>query len=190
MNNEYVNELVLSYRNGNESALGEIFKYLSPLIEKSSEMIRKVSDDPTKFDCRVLLKLKRALDGPEVYNFASYAKTVIGNERSDFLTRRKRKRDDVSMTALEGDSEENLGYQFKANEDVESDVDLKERVTLLAQGNPRKKVILTQWSRGAEDKAISELLAQLFGGNATGHRSFIKRFKTECRTRLASEYLQ
>lgn len=187
MNKTLVNALVADYRSGNELALDEIFRMVNPLIESASRIIEKVSDDPTKFDCRVLLKINKALQDPNVKDFAGYVKTIIGNERSDFLTRRKRKREDISMTALEGDSDEDLGYQFKSTADVEADVEFKERVTLLAQGDPRKKVILEQWSTGAEDKAISELLAQLFGGKSTGHRSFIKRFKTECRDRLATE---
>ncbi len=188
MNKSQVNALVQDYRNGNELALDDIFRKVNPLIENASRIVEKVSDDPTKFDCRVLLRIKRALTDPDVKDFAGYVKTIIGNEKSDFLTRRKRKREDISMTALEGDGDEDLGYQFQSKDDTENYVEFKERVTLLAQGNPKKETILKQWSRGAEDKAISELLAQLYGGKASGHRSFIKRFKTECRNKLASEY--
>jgi DNA-directed RNA polymerase specialized sigma24 family protein len=187
MNKTQVNMLVADYRNGNELALDEIFRKVNPLIESASRIIEKVSDDPTKFDCRVLLKIKKAVEDPTIRDFAGYVKTIIGNERSDFLNRRRRKREDISMAALEGESDEDLGYQFKSTDNTEHDVEFKERVTLLAQGNPKKESILQQWSRGAEDKAISELLAQRFGGKAESHRKFIQRFKTECRNRLASE---
>jgi DNA-directed RNA polymerase specialized sigma24 family protein len=187
MNKTLVNELAMDYRNGNELALEEIFRKINPLIENASRIIEKVSDDPTKFDCRVLLKIKKAIEDPSVKDFAGYVKTIIGNEKSDFLTRRKRKREDISMTAMEGDGDEDLGYQFESVDNTEQTIEFKERVTLLAQGNPKKEAILLQWSRGAEDKAISQLLAQLFGGKAESHRKFIQRFKTDCRDRLASE---
>ncbi|WP_079516570.1 hypothetical protein [Rossellomorea marisflavi] len=186
MNKQHLNTLVAEYRGGNELAFGEIFRMVNPLIENASRLIEKVSDDPTKFDCRVLLKIKKAIEDPTIKDFGGYVKTIIGNERSDFLTRRKRKREDISMTAMEGDGDEDLGYQFKSTEDTEAEVVFKERVTLLAQGDPRKTLVLEQWSKGVSDnKAISELLAQLFGGKATGHRSFIKRFRTECREMLS-----
>lgn len=187
MNKAQVNALVVGYRNGNELALEEIFRMVNPLIENASRIIEKVSDDPTKFDCRVLLKIKKAIEDPSVKDFGGYVKTIIGNEKSDFLNRRKRKREDISMAALEGDSDSDLGYQFESNEDVEDDVMFKERVALLAQGNSKKETILLQWSRGAEDKSISELLAQLFGGKAESHRKFIQRYRTECRDRLLTE---
>lgn len=187
MNKSLVNALVVDYRDGNELALAEIFRKINPLIENASRIIEKVSDDPTKFDCRVLLKIKKAIEDPSIKDFAGYVKTIIGNEKSDFLTRRKRKREDISMAAMEGDSDEDLGYQFKSSSDTEQDVIFKDRVTLLAQGNPKKETILLQWSRGAEDKSISELLAQLYGGKAESHRKFVQRFKTECRSRLATE---
>jgi hypothetical protein len=186
LNKVLVNELAADYRNGNELALDEIFRKLNPLIENASRIIEKVSDDPTKFDCRVLLKIKKAIDDPNIKDLAGYVKTIIGNEKSDFLTRRKRKREDISMTKFEGDGDEDLGYQFESTSNTEHDIEFKERVTELAQGDPIKETILLQWSRGAENKSISELLAQLYGGKAETHRKTVQRFKTECKARLSS----
>lgn len=188
MNRAQVDSLVQEYRGGNELALESIFRIVNPLIENASRMVEKVSDDPTKFDCRVLLKIKKAIEDPDVTNFIGYVKTIIDNEKSDFLTRRKRKREDVSMTSLDGDEDEDLGYQFKSAASTEADVMFKETVTLLAQGNPKRETILSQWAKGATDTSISELLAQLYGGNAKSHRVFVARFKTECRTRLATDF--
>ena len=187
MNKTLLNTLVTDYRNGNELALEDIFRMVNPLIENASRIIERVTDNPTKFDCRVILKIKKAIEDPKVKDFDGYVRTIIGNEKSDFLNRRKRKRHDVSMTALEGESDDELGYQFESNANVEADVMFRSRVTELAQGDPRRETILLQWSKGSEDLAISELLAQLYGGKATGHRSFIKRFKTECRNMLSHE---
>jgi hypothetical protein len=187
LNKTQVNTLVAEYRDGNELALDEIFRKVNPFIENASMIIEKASDDVTKFDCRVLLKIKKAMDDPSVRDFAGYVKTIIGNEKSDFLTRRKRKRKDLSMTSLEGDGDEELGYQFESTSNTVDDVLFKEQVTLLAQGNRIKELILDQWSKGARDSSISVMLAHQFGGNSESHRKTIQRFRNDCKIRLDPE---
>lgn len=181
-----LNSLVESYREGNKLALVEIFEHINPLIEKASKEIEMIVEDVTKFDCRMILKAKKLIE--ETFNdskgdFISVFKTTISLEKADFIKRRSRKLKETSLDALASGSEDGMaGYQFEASDDVESEVLLKEKVALLAQGDSRKKVILTEWSKGANDKAISELLAQLYGGTAESNRVYISRFKTrECR---------
>jgi hypothetical protein len=195
MNKQRINGLVLAYQNGDNAAMYDLFNAINPMIEKASREIEPFVEDFTKFDCRMVKKIQRLIENFEYgrHDFLAAVKAIISKDKAQYIKRNSRRNDGyVSMTVLEGggksdDGDESLGYQFKSNDNTEYDVEFKERVTLLAQGNPKKETILLQWSRGAEDKAISELLAQLFGGKATGHRSFIKRFKTECRDRLASE---
>jgi DNA-directed RNA polymerase specialized sigma subunit len=191
MNKQRLNELVLAYQDGNESAVNDLFQAINPLIERTSLEIERLTDDATKFDCRMIYKLKKLIekfDATKGHDFLSSAKALITQEKSDFMKRRKRKREDVSMSALEGESEEDLGYQFESKENTEHDVLFKERVTLLAQGNPKRQMVLIQWSKGADDKSISVMLAHHFGGKAESHRKFVTRFKTECRDRLTAEH--
>lgn len=191
MNKQKLNGLVLAYQNGDDTALAELFTTVNPMIERASLEVEPFLEDFTKFDCRVVREIKRQIDSFEYgrHDFLAAVKTIISQSKARFIRRNSRKSEGyVSMTALEGDGDENLGYQFESIESTEHDVFFKERVTLLAQGNPKKQTVLLQWSKGAEDKAISELLAQLHGGKAESHRKFIQRFKTECRNQLEVEF--
>jgi hypothetical protein len=195
MNKQHINQMVLAYQNGDDTAMSDIFNAINPMIEKASREIEPFVEDFTKFDCRMVKKVQRLIQNFEYgkHDFLAAVKAIISKDKAQYIRRNTRKSEGyVSMTVLEGgnkseEGEESLGYQFKSKDNTEHDVEFKERVTLLAQGNPKKETILLQWSRGAEDKAISELLAQLYGGKAESHRKFIQRFKTECRDRLASE---
>lgn len=187
--NTQLNSLVVKYQNTREETyLTEIFRKVNPTIEKASKEIEHIITDVTKFDCRVILKAKNLIETFEEdkHDYLAAVKAIISKEKADFLRRRRSKTEETSFEALasgEGTEEagDGLGYQFESPEDVEGDVILKEKIALLAQGDPRKKVILAEWTKGAEDKAISELLAQRFGGKAESHRKFITRFKSrEC----------
>ncbi|MHC2451069.1 DNA-directed RNA polymerase specialized sigma24 family protein [Bacillus altitudinis] len=71
--------------------------------------------------------------------------------------------------------------------DVEGAILLKEKTALLAQGDLRKEMILTNWSRGCTNNTeIAMLLAQHFGGNIEGNRKYIQRFRLKCQRELAS----
>ena len=62
---------------------------------------------------------------------------------------------------------------------------VKEKVALLAQGDYRKETVLNAWINGTtNDSEISRALACAIGGNESGHRSFVKRFRTYCRQQL------
>lgn len=190
MKKHELNSLVLAHQNGDATAINDLFSAVHPLIERASVEVEPFLDDFTKFDCRVLREINRQLSTFEhgKHDFLAMAKTIISQSKARFIRRDSRKRESlVSMNALEGTGEEDLGFQFQSSSNVEDDISFKERVTLLAQGNPKKQTVLLQWSKGAEDKAISELLAQLYGGKAESHRKFVQRFKTECRARLEAE---
>ena len=191
MEKRKLNQLVVEYQNGNSEVVDDIFKAINPMIEKASRDIEKFVDDFTKFDCRMVTKAKQLIEtfDDSRDDFLAIFKTRLTREKAQFIKRNSRKHErQTSMATLEGDGEEDLGYQFKSSADVEAEIEFKERVTLLAQGNPKKETILSQWSKGATDTSISELLAQLYGGNAKSHRVFVARFKTECRTRLATDF--
>lgn len=191
MNKKQLNQMVMQYQNGDEYAMEAIFNAVNPLIEKASAEIERFVDEFTKFDCRTVVELKRLIktfDG-EKHDFLSSAKAVIDRTKSQYIRRDSRKSElHTSMEFLAEPQGDALGYQFEDTlASVEDEVMFNEKIALLAEGDSRKTTILIEWARGAEDKSISELLAQLFGGNPTGHRSFIKRFKSKCQDRLAAE---
>lgn len=188
--NKQLNNLVVTYQTTQDDFLiDEIFKSINPFIEKTSREIEHLIEDVTKFDCRMILKVKKLLEtfDEEKDDFLSIVKTLISREKSDFIKRRSRKLEETSMNALtSGDSDEELGFQF---EDplarVEDEVVLNEKIALLAQDDLRRKIILTQWSKGADNKSISVMLAHQLGGNSESHRRFITRFRNdECRPLL------
>lgn len=189
MNRERINKLAASYQDGNDRALSELFSAVNPLIEQASLEVEPFVEDFTKFDCRVVRNIEKLLETFDraTQDFYSAVKGVVNQDKARFIRRNSRKRnEDVMFSALEGQSEEDLGLQFEAaNTDPEDEIMYRERVTLLAQGDPKKELVLSQWSKGAEDKSISELLAQRYGGLAESHRKFITRFKTDCQTALS-----
>lgn len=186
MDKVHLNNLVISYREGDETALEEIFSTVNPLIEKASYEMEKFIDDFTKFDCRVIREIGRLVktfDELE-HDFLSSVKAIISRTKSQYYRRDSRKHSKlVSINALASvEDDDTLGYQFVAPDNVEEDVILNEKIALLAQGDFRKTVVLTEWIKGADDKSISLLLAQQIGGKAESHRKFITRFKTQvCR---------
>lgn len=186
---EEINSLVVSYQQGSEEALNDLFRAVNPIIEQASNELDRFVIDVTKFDCRVITKVKKLAEtfSKERHDFMAAVKAVISNEKADFAKRRSRHLEEISYEFLAepDDGEDNLGYQFADyGEDVEEEVIFQEKIALLAQGDSRKEAILSQWTKGATDTSISELLAQQFGGKSDSHRKFITRFKSELRGKL------
>lgn len=71
---------------------------------------------------------------------------------------------------------------------VNSDkLELKETVALLAQGDDRKKFILKAWANGYHnDKELSSILADTFGGKAPSQRIYIQRFRNDCQAKISA----
>lgn len=187
---EVINEWVRDYKNGNEGAIDGIFEAVRPIIEESSRELEPYVTVFTKFDCSVIKKLRRLAKtfNEGEHDFMSAAKAIILREKADFFKRRSDIDSEISKELLEGEDEEELGYQFEdVSADVEAEVLYKEKVDLLAQDDERKKVVLEHWTKGASDSSISELLAQLFGGKSESHRKFVRRFRKECQRILSVE---
>jgi hypothetical protein len=192
LNKQQLNSLVASYKEGDNLALSKLFSEIHPLIERASLEVEPFVDNFTKFDCRVITEVKRQIDTFEhgKHDFLATVKTIISQSKARFIKRNSRNKEAyVSMTSLEGDGDENLGYQFKSLASTEGDVLFKEQAALLAQGNPIKKFIIDQWSKGADNKSISEMLAHRFGGKSESHRKTIQRFKNDCKVALSSDVL-
>lgn len=193
MNRKELNNLVALYQTGDELAINELFKAVNPMIEKVSSEIEFAVENSAKFDCRMVYKIKKLLEkfDPDKHDYISSVKTLLTQEKSNFLRRHRRKLDSVQMSAFDGSEEtDSPGFQFedtsaKFEDEVIDSVTVKEKIALLAQNDLRKKMIIQEWLKGADDKSISKLLAQRLGGNWDSHRRFITRYKAECRSLLA-----
>lgn len=190
MDKQKLNSLVVSYKGGNELSLNEIFNTIQPLIEKAVTDISGFVDDTTKFECRMLLKAKRlaeTFDERKHKSFYGAVKAVISKEKTYYLKKKARECELLSLDLMESsDGDERAGYQFEdGSANVERDVLFKEKISLLAQGDSRKEIILSEWSKGVkDDKSIAMLLAQQYGGSIETHRSFLYRFRTKCQSLL------
>ena len=70
--------------------------------------------------------------------------------------------------------------------DVLDKLDIQEKITLLAQGDLRKELILNAWTDGVtNDLELSRMLAHSTGGSVETHRKYIQRFRMKCQTKLA-----
>lgn len=186
-----MNEAVVKYQNGDEEARDFIFKAVSPMIEKASLEVERFVDEFVIFDYTALKEIERLANSYDFENhdFFSSAKTVVNRLKARYIKRNSRRAEMyVSMNAMEDSTKDRdgLGYQFTDPlARVEDEVMVKEKITLLAQGDLRRKLILEYWSQGINnDKHISELLAQRIGGNSETHRKFIMRFRDKCKKRL------
>lgn len=191
-----LNSLVERYREGDEVALDSLCKMFLPLIQLQSELIWYEIEKQTEFECRCLLRIKRALErfDPKKGNVSSLIMNVIQREKNDFLKRRKRK---LNTSSLDEPIKQKDGSEtFIEVPDVLADVEniiveeesIKEMVALLAKGDQRKMVILKAWIDGEfNDTKLAKDLATLFPDvKESGHRRTIQRFREECKRRLAT----
>lgn len=195
---EKLNRLAASYQEGNKEARDELFRKITPIIEKASSELERFTNNYTEFDCRILLKVKKLVetfDRRRERNFIGIVKTLVDREKTDFIRRRSRRLEEVSIDAMENpDGEEDLGFQFedplaRVEEQVLDEELVKEKIALLAKDDPRRKTVLIEWSKGTNNTTISDLLAQIYGGKAETHRKFITRFRTDCQKALFDEEL-
>lgn len=191
-----LNSLVERYHEGDEEALDSLCKTFLPWIQSLSESIWYEVEKQTEFECRCLLKIKRALErfDPKKGNVSSLIISVIQREKNDFLKRRKRK---LNVSSLDEPIKQKDGSEtFLEVPDVLADVEnkiieeesIKEMVALLAKGDQRKLVILKAWIDGEfNDTKLAKDLATLFPDvKESGHRRTIQRFREECKRRLAT----
>lgn len=191
-----LNSLVERYHEGDEEALDSLCKTFLPWIQLQSELIWYEIEKQTEFECRCLLRIKRALErfDPKKGNVSSLIISVIQREKNDFLKRRKRK---LNVSSLDEPIKQKDGSEtFIEVPDVLADVEnkiiedesIKEKVALLAKGDQRKMVILKAWIDGEfNDTKLAKDLVNLFPDvKESGHRRAIQRFREECKRRLAT----
>ena len=162
-------------------------KWLLNRVIQVSDNIRHKIVDQTKFEARCFRRLAEYLSkDPNNINNKLYIERMIMQVASTSITDKFKK----EYAELIIDGNEETSYEI---EDVLANVEnivignhaVKEKVALLAQGDYRKETVLNAWINGnTNDSEISRALACAIGGNESGHRSFVKRFRTHCRQQL------
>lgn len=123
-------------------------------------------------------------------NHKRYILRLIYREVNDALNRSRREYAE-HIEDLTTNDDEGQAIEYEP-EDVLADInsaelEIKETINLLAQNDRRKELILNAWADGyTDDTEISHILADVLTGQATGHLSYIKRFRTTCRTELTA----
>lgn len=194
---EKLNSLVESFRKGDDRALEQLCELFLPIIYKHSESIWYKIESFTDFECRCILKIKKALENFEpskgkVYNLVI---NVIQREKFDFLSRRKRKLGVISLDEplyRDKDGKEVLADlpDETANFEryIESEEAVKEKIAFLAKGDQKKEFVLKAWASGETNVSeIARTLARLYPDTTfDSHRKFVHRFREECEKRLAA----
>ncbi|MGD7062334.1 hypothetical protein ACQCU3_12670 [Bacillus altitudinis] len=158
-----------------------------PYIHHESERIAGSVPDQTSFEQRTLLSVGYWLDRYRENGRDKRAliQRIIKRESITYLKQTKREAA-LSIEGMRDDGKASWEPQ-DVLVDVEGAILLKEKTALLAQGDLRKEMILTNWSRGCTNNTeIAMLLAQHFGGNIEGNRKYIQRFRLKCQRELAS----
>lgn len=144
-----------------------------------------------KLENRVIKELERFIEKfPHHSRNYTVLRTRVRNHISS--SRKRFKSEDsvvfsgITLNNEDGEEKEFDPVDVLAN--VESEVTKEMTVDLLAQADRRKRLILSEWANGnTVDTDISNVLANVLGGKASGHRIYIQRFRTDCKkTLLAS----
>lgn len=121
-------------------------------------------------------------------NHLAYIRRLIYGEIAATATR-NRKEEAGSLVVREAD-----GLLFSEIEvpderaDATGGIELSEILSALADGDERRKFILHEWISGvSNDSEIARDMCDLFGGIEGSNRSFIIRFRNQCRKRLTNE---
>lgn len=188
-----MNSLAREARTGCELAMSELYRYFIPIISRISRRIRHIIDDEVAFEAECYKRIEKSVQGFDntkvsFYGIVSYQLRLA--ERY-FTTRRGRQRKIVSSFESlieQSDSKTEAKRTVSFVDDlavIDDRLLVKEKIALLAKGDPKKVAILIAWSDGFyNESALSELLAQLFGGKPDSHRKSIIRFRYSCRETL------
>jgi DNA-directed RNA polymerase specialized sigma subunit len=192
--NKQLNRLATSAKLGCPEAKDELLRHYIPIIERLSKSIWYYIEDTDAFETYCYKRLEDAIKrfDPSRGSFSWQMQFRLRQAKSHFLKNRGRKLKQIQSLDDLGevsDSKTKRKEYFEPIDDlavVEDELLVKEKIALLAKGDSRKKAILLAWSDGFyNDSALSELLAQLFGGKPESHRQAIKRFRSFCQASLA-----
>src|SRR5690606_15481972 len=197
MTTKKLNRLAELFKEGDPTDLDDLAAMFLPIINNQSENIWHSIESQTKFECRCLVKVKRAIKNfnPTKGNLRQHVISQIMEERRDFLSRRGSRFKNIASLDeplyTDGDGNEVTldvpDVLANVEESVEVKEVVKEKAVLLAKDDSRRLAILKAWTEGCyDDTELSRELALAFGGNARSHCRFIQRFRTECREKLST----
>lgn len=192
---DHLKVLLLKAKEGCSVSIYQIVSRYFTLVERESKQIWFKVQDETSFEHECYQKIKYAiksfdLSKSDVSWFDNYIKIKIRKVKIDHVRRRgKTIIQQTSIEALAGVDDEGKYKEFEIDDvlaNVEQEALLNDKIALLAKGDPKKLAILNQWRKGCTDnRSISKMLANNFGGKSESYRKAIKRFRTECRAALA-----
>jgi hypothetical protein len=190
---EQLNTLAIRSQRGCSEAKRELLRWFLPKLYALSESIWYKINNQCHFEAYCIDLFERAIKNysADRGNFSTLVKYMLRKARLKYLCDRERN-SKVRYIRYQDDLVANTDEKEIPYESVdelaiiEDSLLVKEKIALLAKGDSRKKAILLAWSDGFyNDSALSELLAQLFGGKPESHRQAIKRFRSFCQASLA-----
>jgi len=160
------------------------------LVEQASLSLWHRIPDVTSFEHTCYVNIGKELAKGNVKSIVAMSKYYISRAIARHIKRSKYERCksvEELTSKTENHEEMNVFEPADVLANVESVVELKEAITLLAKGDRRRKMILNSWANGStNDSELSDTLASVFGGQARSHRIFIQRFRIECQTNYYS----
>jgi hypothetical protein len=192
-----IDKLVVLAKSGDEQAYARIFKFCIDEVEKALENLWYYIDDYGKIECRCRAKLERALSNynKDKGSFYKLVKTVVNEVKNEYLKRidqkvRDRKCSLEYMMELSDQGVNPKAYYDPVDESIAPHHDkiiTKEIIAQVALSD-KKKFIVCSWLEGITcDTELAELMvAHQYGTNARSQVKFIQRFRTECKSMLAT----
>lgn len=158
------------------------------IVQNVSESIWHRLPDVTVFEHFCYVEIGKAIAHGNISSIEGFAGYIARRAAARHLKRTGYESPKMfsEMASENREDEEEVEYEpIDVLADVESEVINKETVTLLAEGDCRRKKVLEGWALGnTNDSQISRSLARSFGGNADSHRKFVQRFRTSCQDKL------
>lgn len=183
-----LNRLATLAGKGCKDSIEDLCRHYLPYITEISERYKNRLSSETSFECTCLKMIERTIEefDKSKGNFDRLVRSSIYNLTRVYLARGSRRLEKLLSINRDDENGEGDGVSIHElqdhTEDVAGKVNVKEMIAFLAEGDPRKEMILRCWSDGlTNDTKLSELLAQQFGGKARSHCKFIQRFRDRCR---------
>lgn len=158
-------------------------KSVVKLVEQTSNTIWQRLPDVTSFEHTCFVNIGKELAKGNVKSVTAMARMYINRAAARHLKRTKFER----YRSVEEMTDDDTAGNFEPTDvlaNVESVLEIKEAIALLAKGDRKRDLILTAWLNGStNDSELSNTLASVFGGQARSHRIFIQRFRIECQAK-------
>jgi hypothetical protein len=171
------------------------YKQVLDLVEKTSRLIGYKLRDVTSFEHTCFINIgKELLSGREIKSIQALAQHYVSRAAARHI-KKAQYRSPVFMNDLSMENDDGQAQEFDikdcnavVEDNVLANASLQKTTALLAKDDRRKEFVLNAWLVGfTNDSELSFVLADEFKDTKpSGHRSFIKRFRNDCRTLLSS----